>query len=94
MNAMANFYTETNVAHTSDYHTKHSACKNEELILTELVQMSKVFDYIPGRCHKVFKNIKPHISAHIDIYAIVTWLNEKKEELARHLTFKEPMKQI
>ena len=44
MSVMANFDAETNVAHTSDYHTK--LCKDEELILTEFVQKSKVFDYV------------------------------------------------
>ena len=46
-------------------HTKASSKEDRDIIL-KLVSESRVFDYIPGRYHKNFENIRPHISSHID----------------------------
>ena len=56
---------------TSLHYTKHSASKNEELVLKELTNKSCVFDYIPGRCYPSFKNIEAHVSGCIDIFKLV-----------------------
>lgn len=54
--------------------------------MTELLKTSSVFDYIPGRHHKTFKNIKPNIIDRIDKKAFLEGLQVKKAELSRDQT--------
>ena len=49
------------------HHTKASSKEDRDKILKQLVSESRVFDYVPGRYHKTFKGIHPHISSHIDV---------------------------
>ena len=47
---------------------KKNESKDEELILQELNERSRVFDYIPGRAHKCkkFVTIEPNVATKID----------------------------
>ena len=58
----------------SRHHTKASSKEDRDIILKQLVSESRVFDYVPGRYHKSFENIRPHISSHIDINKLITWI--------------------
>lgn len=69
----SHFDSISDVPRESIYHTCKDSNKDLQLIVSELVQ-SKVFDYIPGRFHTTFKNIKPHISAHIDTEKLFEWI--------------------
>ena len=62
------------IEHVSLHHTSREYGKDLELILRELVLDSKVFDYVPGRHHHSFQNIKPHITSHLDIDKLVEWI--------------------
>ena len=64
MDITAYFDELCDIAPTSLHHSKHSASKDEELILKELTSESRAFDYIPGRCHRSFKNIKARFQQH------------------------------
>ena len=60
----------------SIHHTKRSALKDEELIMKELTEESIVFDYIPGRHHHSFKDVKAHISSSIDTFKLLTMIKK------------------
>ena len=58
------------------HHTKASSREDRDKIIEQLVSETRVFDYIPGRYHKTFKNIQPHISSHIDAHKLITSMKE------------------
>lgn len=67
------------------HHTKASAKDDRDKILKQLVSDSQVFDYIPGRYHKTFKKIHPHISSHIDATELIAWIKRTRNNIAnRH----------
>lgn len=69
----------------SIHHTKASSKDDRDKILTQLVSETKVFDYIPGRYHKTFKDVRPHVSSHIDINKLTTWIKQTRDSIAnRH----------
>ena len=65
------------------HHTKREYGKDLELILHELVSTSHVFDYVPGRCHSTFKNIKPHITSNLDTDKLMQWLRLQVKNISR-----------
>ena len=62
MNITTQFDSVSEIHAHSIYHKDCS--KDLNAVLNEL-QKSEVFEYIPGRFHKTFKEIKPHVSAQI-----------------------------
>ena len=68
----------------SIYHTCKDASTDLQLIIDEL-QKSQVFDYIPGRYHKTFQNIKPHISAHIDTDKLFSWIQGHQKKISNSM---------
>ena len=76
----------------SIHHTKHSACKDEELIIKELVTESRVFDNIPGRHHRSFKNIKAHVSSSIDTFKLVNMIKRHQLAIADYMDLKKVFK--
>ena len=70
---------------TSLHHTRHSASKDEELILKELTSESHVFDYISGQCHRSFKNIKAHVSGSIDTFMLVAKSKKHQGAIADYM---------
>lgn len=67
----------------SIHHSKQKYGKDLELILNELTTSSHVFDYIPGRYHGTFKNIKPHITSHLDTDKLIQWLKMHVNKLSK-----------
>lgn len=54
--------SDTDLHPVSLHHTKKSSKLDQSLIVNQLVNESNVFDYIPGRKHGSFPNIKPNIT--------------------------------
>ena len=79
-----NFDSTCKLHPESLHHTTKSSKKDRDLVLTQLVE-SRVFDYIPGRCHHSFRNIKPRISDCVDISRIVKWIKEHQLSVARNI---------
>ena len=66
--------------------------KDEELILKELTSESCVFDYILGRCHRSFKNIKAHVSGCIDTFKLVAMIKKHQCIIADYMDLKMILK--
>lgn len=85
LNIGTHFDSICGVNPVSLHHTKASAKDDRDKILKQLVSESQVFDYVPGRYHKTFKNIHPHISSHIDATALIAWIKQTRNNIAnRH----------
>jgi len=70
-------------------HTKHCNSKDAAMILKELTTDSRVFDYIPGQCHKSFKSIKAQISKHLDTHdLIINTIKQHQQSIADHMDLK------
>ena len=70
------------------HHTTKSSQKDEEIIIKELTQTSRVFDYIPGRKHRAFETILPNISHSINANELFKWLQYQKKKLLADIAFK------
>ena len=92
MDITAYFDELCDIPPTSLHHTKHSASKDEQLILKELTSESRVFDYIPGRCHRSFKNIKAHVSGSIDTFKLVAKIKKHQGAIADYMDLKVILK--
>ena len=92
MDITAYFDELCDIAPSSLHHTKHSASKDEELILKELTSESRVFDYIPGRCHRSFQNIKAHVSSSIDTFKLVTMIKKHQRAIADYMDLRMILK--
>ena len=86
------FDTICDIAPDSIHHTKRSALKDEELIMKELTEESRVFDYIPGRHHHSFKDVKAHISSSIDTFKLVTMIKKHQEAIANYMDLQAILK--
>ena len=85
LNISDHFDEICNVNPISLHHTKASSKEDRDKILKQLASESRVFDYVPGRYHKTFKGIHPHISSHLDINKLVTWIKQTRNSIAnRH----------
>ena len=85
MNIGNHFDEICGIAPVSLHHTKASSKDDRDKIVKQLVSESRVFDYIPGRHHKSFKDIKPHVSSHIDSKKLQTWIKQTRNNIAnRH----------
>ena len=86
MAVSTHFDSECGIPKESIYHTCKDTSKDLQLVVDEL-QKSKVFDYIPGRYHKTFQNIKPHISAHVDTDKLFSWIQGHQKKISNSETF-------
>ena len=86
MEVLQNVDDQLEVHPPSTAHGKASMTKDETLIIEELTKKWHVFDYISGRRHPTFKNIRPNIAEHIDKASLLQWINKKKRatELSNH----------
>ncbi|SMN01873.1 hypothetical protein SPONL_183 [uncultured Candidatus Thioglobus sp.] len=66
------------------HHTTKSSIKDRNLILSQLAT-SRVFDYIPGRFHFAFKNIKSHVSDCVNVAKLVKWIKEHTRNMANNI---------
>jgi len=60
----------------SIYHNCKQHGKDLDVVLEELTVRSTVFNYVPGRFHRSFKDIKPHLSEHVDIDSLFQWIKK------------------
>ena len=58
------------------------------MLVEELTSKSRVFNYIPGRHHRSFQGIKPHISSHIDIDKLFQWIKKHQAKISRQIKLK------
>lgn len=72
----------------SSHHTIASSLKDIELVLQELLK-SRVFDYIPGRKHKSFPNIKQNVFQEIDVEKYMKYLATQKQQLIAEITYRK-----
>ena len=60
MEVTSHFDSMCDIPPDSIYHTCKRYGKDLDMMIEELTERSRVFDYIPGRFHRLFKDIKPH----------------------------------
>ena len=82
LNVGTHFDSICGIKPVSLHHTKASSKDDRDKIIKQLITESKVFDYVPGRYHKTFKNIRPHISSHIDASKLITWIKQTGSNIA------------
>ena len=89
MTITKNYDRVNNIHLSSGKHTKKSQRKDEELILHELNERSRVFDYVPGRSHscKKFDRIEPNVATKIDKTKLFQWLSDKKKAAVKSVKF-------
>ena len=73
----------------SMHHTSPSSKEDQDKIISQLATESRVFDYIPGRFHHTFKNIQPHISSHVNVVTLTTWIKQTKQSIVKHHMLKQ-----
>lgn len=66
-------------------HSKPLLSNDRDVIVHELCSESRVFEYIPGRQHKLFSGIKPNIADSIDKAKLIALL-KKKATLQKKIT--------
>ena len=93
MAVSTHFDSECGVPKESIYHTCKDTSKDLQLVVDEL-QKSKVFDYIPGRYHKTFQNIKPHISAHVDTDKLFSWIQGHQKKISNSIKLRNILHKI
>lgn len=67
-------------------HSKANTSKDEKVIIKELTETSRVFDYVPGRNHASFKSIHPSITEHINMTKLIQWIQKKKKGMQDNIT--------
>lgn len=87
MDVTTQFDSVTGIHSKSIYHTSKDSSKDFEAILEEL-QTSQVFEYIPGRFHKTFKEINPHVSAHINTDRLFSWMRKHQKKIPDSVNLK------
>ena len=75
------------------HHTKASSKEDRDKIIKQLVSESRVFDYVPGRSHKTFESIRPHISSHMDVNKLITWIKQTRNNIANRHELKKHFKE-
>ena len=73
----------------SMHHTSPSSEEDRNKIISQLATESRVFDYVPGRFHHTFKNIQPHISSHLNVDTLRTWIKQTKQNIVKHHMLKQ-----
>ena len=77
----------------SIHHTKYSPGNNQEMIISELGE-SRVFDYVPGRYHPSFKDIKAHISSSINTSKLVSMIKKHQQSIADFMELRQILKRV
>jgi hypothetical protein len=85
MEISAHFDEICTIHQDSIYHTSKCYGRDLDLILEELTSRSRVFDYVPGRFHRSFRSIKPHISQNIDVDKLFSWINKHKAKISNRV---------
>ena len=49
-------------------------------MIEELTQKSRVFNCVPGHFHRSFKDVKPHISDHVDLDSLFKWIKKASKQ--------------
>lgn len=93
MDTCSHFDSICGIHNESIYHTCQDTSKDLDLIVQELVKSDVfeyvVFEYVPGRFHKTFQNIKPHIAAHIDCDKMFNWIKDHQKKISNHMKLRE-----
>ena len=82
MEVSSHFDSICSIHRNSIHHTCQSYGKDLETLVEELTSKSRVFDYIPGRCHRSFQGIKPHIGDHIDVDKLFQWIKKHQAKIS------------
>ena len=85
MEVSSHFDTICNIHSDSIYHTCQHYGKDLEMLVEELSLKSRVFEYVPGRFHSSFQNIKPHISDHVDINKLFQWIKKHQARISNQV---------
>ena len=85
MEVSSHFDTICNIHSDSIYHTRQHYGKDLEMLVEELSLKSRVFEYVPGRFHSSFQNIKPHISDHVDINKLFQWIKKYQARISNQV---------
>lgn len=88
MEVTSHFDSICDIHPESIYHTCKRYEKDLDMVIEELIQRSRVFDYTPGRFHRSFKDIKPHISHHVDLDSLFKWIKKHQSKLASQMKLK------
>ena len=89
MEVSSHFDSICSIHRNSIHHTCQSYGKDLETLVEELTSKSRVFDYIPGRCHRSFQGIKPHISDHIDVDKLFQWIKKHQAKISSQNKLKD-----
>lgn len=84
MDISSNFDHTFELHPESLHHTSMSSKKDRDLILAQLTD-SRVFEYIPGRFHPTFRNIKSHISECVNVDKLVAWVRDHQGNMANNI---------
>lgn len=84
-----NFDAQCDMHPVSLHHTKRSSKNYEALAIKELTKHSRVFEYIPGRKHTSFPNIKPYFATCIDSRKLFKWIKKNQENAASHVELRK-----
>ena len=76
-----NFDFKSELHPASTMHTKSALTKDEHAVLEELVNISHVFDYIPGHQHHTFKSIAQNLALSVNKEKLCTTINKYNQEL-------------
>lgn len=79
--------SELGIAPTSSHHTRHSSEKDKQLIIDELSRKSRVFEYVPGRVHPLYRSIEPCIAKTVDADKLIKWITTQKQKLKNDAEF-------
>ena len=85
MEVTSHFDKICGIHNDSMYHTSKRDEKDLDILLEELTLKSHVFDYVPGRFHKSFRNIKRHISDHINVDKLIDWIKKNQSKLSSQM---------
>lgn len=86
-----NFDATTGIARTSIHHTKKSSKSDEDKIIEEIATKSRVFDYVPGRSHRSFTGINPHVYHSVNADALFSWIRQYRTTLSQTQQFQDMM---
>ena len=83
MTVSSHFDAISGIHPESIYHTSRCYGKDLKLVVDDLTSKSRVFDYVPGRFHRSFKHLKPHISDHIDVNNLIKWIKSHQLKISQ-----------
>ena len=75
-----------------NHHSKRASDDDEKLIVKELVEKSRIFQFIPGRQHASYPNISSSVMEGIDADKFLRWIKTQKDKLVKETDYKELLK--